>query len=98
MNHPEFTSAYKRLQPETTSNAEQARHARQLEQGLARLGSGFRATICPSCCGTGSPKWQQSPFKACPLCTASGLLQGSIEAPPSVVAQVLSAATREAEQ
>ncbi|MDR6952333.1 hypothetical protein J2X65_001688 [Ancylobacter sp. 3268] len=91
-----FTSAYRRIYPESCDRSAQQLHAAQLTAGLARLPVNFMAGLCDGCKGTGSPTWQASPYEPCPICNASGLLQGDIEAPPSVLNQVLVAAYREA--
>lgn len=92
---PEFTSAYRRIYPLTTDPEEQAYHAWRLRAGLAALSKGFMAEICTGCDGTGSANWQKGPWEVCPICNGAGLLQGHIEAPPSVLHQVLNAAERE---
>lgn len=93
-----FTSAYKRIYPATCRSTEQAAYARRLVLGLSRCGPDFLAEVCPSCDGTGSPTWSASPYDACPSCNASGLLQAGIEAPPSVLNQVLTAAPPKGEE
>lgn len=90
-----FTSAFKRVYPETCCRAMQVDYASRLSIGLSRCGPDFLAEICPSCDGTGCPTWSATPYDACPTCNASGLLQAGIEAPPSVLNQVLIAAIKQ---
>lgn len=79
------------------------KRANALRQGLALMPPGFTARLCPVCDGRG--RYTQTynagcgmgTYRAdgpCDWCRESGLQQGDAAAPPSVVNQVLVAASR----
>lgn len=75
-------------------------HSKQLEVGLKKLGPDFIAEICPVCMGHGQHEQTYTlgcdlgyikMMGVCDWCNGTGLLQGTVEAPLSVVNQVLNA-------
>lgn len=80
----------------------EAEHAAALSAGLARLPSGFIATVCGVCSGRGQYRKTYtagcggghfSMPGPCDCCEETGLLQNGCPAPISVVNQVLGAAS-----
>lgn len=76
-------------------------HAIELKGGIAKLPTGFAASVCEICDGRGEYKQTYthgcgrgyySSMGSCDYCDGTGLLQGSRPAPDSVREQVLNAA------
>jgi hypothetical protein len=76
-------------------------HASALKLGIATLPVGFLASVCELCGGTGNRRQMFTAgcgsgyyhaMRGCDYCDGTGLLQGTVPAPASVRAQVLTAA------